>query len=310
MNYRVWTVEEVNFLKENWRKGVQYCAEHLNRSLFAISQKGNKIGLKRNASTWTQEEIAILEEYFGTRSIHSIAKKLGRSFGSVNQKADKLKLGDPTLSFDGITINQLAGALGVHYGTVMNWIKEYDLPARRKVFVKEMRVWVVSYQDFWKWAEAHKHALNFARVTPGILGAEPKWVPIKRRGDSENYAKKKKKMAWTQEEHNILLGMVKSQKYTYPEIAQRLQRSEAAIKRRLYDMKIKARPVRLPNVYWTPEQEELLVSMYEKGFGLNSIAKEVGRSSLAVRGKMEQMGYRFMQGIPYQNTVIRKVETH
>jgi DNA-binding NarL/FixJ family response regulator len=91
--------------------------------------------------------------------------------------------------------------------------------------------------------------------------------------------------------------MVNSQKYTYPEIAERLKRSEAAIKRKLYDLGAK-NPKQTKKRLWTPEQEQLIISMYNQGYGLNTIAQKVGKSALAVRGKFERLGYFFRNGVP------------
>ena len=40
---------------------------------------------------WTQEELQILEDMIGTYTVASIAKKLGRSFDSVNIKLNRMR---------------------------------------------------------------------------------------------------------------------------------------------------------------------------------------------------------------------------
>ncbi|WP_180232375.1 Myb-like DNA-binding domain-containing protein [Priestia megaterium] len=250
---------------------------------------------------WTLEEVFYLREKIGVYSFKAIAKKLDRSIYSVKMKAAKLGIGDPAKNFDGVTQCQLADALNVDYGSINRWIAEYQLPIIRKVFAEEKSVKCINLNDFWQWAEKHKHMLNFARVEKHILGAEPEWVDKKRGADKMNLTKKKKKRAWTVEEDKLLISMVHAFCYTYAEIAQRVQRSEAACKRRLYDLDIKARPVRSQTKIWSEEEERLLVSMYEQGYGLNTIAEKLSRTSLMVRGKMERMGYTFRSEMATRN---------
>jgi hypothetical protein len=300
--YRKWAQEEIDFLIKNWHQGEQYISKKLKRPFHSIDQKRRKLGLKlddikdRKGREWSEREELYVEEKLGVISIEDIAKKLGRSFNSVREKVVKMGLGDATLSFDGITINQLANAFNVSYCIVLNWVTQYGMPAYKKIFVKEMEVWVIGYEEFWKWAEKNKQTINFSRLEPFRLGPEPEWVKVKRDADKLNF-EKKLKVAWSKEDINTLLGMVNSQKYTYPEIAERLKRSEAAIKRKLYDLGAK-NPKQTKKRLWTPEQEQLIISMYNQGYGLNTIAQKVGKSALAVRGKFERLGYFFRNGVP------------
>ena len=125
---------------------------------------------------WTTEEVTYLQDKWGTYSIKAIANHLGRSINSIKLKARRIGLSDPTLHFDGITICQLAQALNLQYSIVKNWIKNYDLPAKRKVFAKEQRVWVITYKEFWNWAESNRQMIDFSRFEKNVLGEEPSWV--------------------------------------------------------------------------------------------------------------------------------------
>jgi hypothetical protein len=246
------------------------------------------------AKHWTEEEIEYLCEKWGTVSINGIANHLGRSIGAVQLKAHKLGLSDARFSYDGITLNQLAIALNRSYSVLKNWIKSYDFPARKKVFCKEAKVWVVKYEDFWDWAEEHKSLLDFARLEPNLLGPEPEWVKEKRKADIIKINKSTQWKDWTEEEDKKLISLVSAYRYTYPEISAMMGRSCGSIKRRLYDLGIKARPVRLNNhIKWTMEEVKLLIDMSEKGYGYNTIAEKLGKSEHAVRGKLERMGFDF-----------------
>lgn len=250
---------------------------------------------------WTKEEVDYLQDKWGSVSIKGIAKSLDRSINSVRLKAGKMGLIDPRFSFDGITINQLAVALGIPYSHVKNWMKLYDFPAKKKVFAQTERVWIVSYQDFWNWAEKNKQMIDFSKFEKNILGPEPDWVTDKRNADiiKSRKIKRSNNHAWTDEEDRLLRSMLNAYKYTYPEISQRINRSEGAIKRRIRDLGLKQRPVRLNNhVKYTDEEVKMIVEMFDKGHCLEDIAHRINKSALGVRGKLERMGYKFKNGVP------------
>jgi transposase-like protein len=247
---------------------------------------------------WTKEEIEYLEDKWGVISIKAIAKNLGRGISAVKQKGQSVGLGDPILHYDGISISQLSQALNLEYQQVQYWITNYSFPAKRKMFAEKMHVLVVQYQDFWVWAEEHKQMLNFSRLEPLILGPEPEWVAEKRKADMKSHNKIKVRQ-WSKEDDRRLSNMVHAYQYTYPEIANRLQRTESALKRRLYDLGIKARPLSLNNmIKYTDQEVQQMIMLYEKGYGLNSIAESLNKSALGVRGKLERLGYKFRCGVP------------
>lgn len=256
--------------------------------------------------SWTEDELNFLQEKWGVIKIETIARKLDRSYLSIKNKAFKSGLRDPRYCYaDGLTINQLAEALNVSYGIVGNWIDKYELPAKQKVFAKSNRVKIINYDDFWEWAEENKHMIDFARVEKYTLGPEPDWVDIKRKAD---ILKKQviKTTPWTKEDDAKLLRLLRAFKYTYPEIAKRLKRSEAAVKRRCSDLRVKERPIRLNNhVKYTVEDEHIIEEMYEKGYCIDLIAQRLNKSALGLRGKMERMGYRFKNGVPIKKEVTK-----
>lgn len=247
---------------------------------------------------WTQEEILYLQDKWSTISIKTIAKNLNRTIAAVKIKAQKIGLSDARFSYEGITVSQLSVALNISYSILKNWIQLYDFPAKKKVFCEKSKVLVVSYSDFWRWAESNKQMIDFARVEKNILGPEPLWVNEKRNADFIK-TRKIKTSPWTPEEENILKGMLNAYSYTYPEIAQRLNRSEGAIKRRIRDLGLKSRPVRLNNtIKYTQEEVEMIVNLFDKGHCVEDIASRINKSALGVRGKLERLGYKFKNGVP------------
>lgn len=255
---------------------------------------------------WTEEEVHYLQEKWGTSSIKNISRRLNRSISAVRLKAFRIGLNDAKLHFDGITLNQLAMALNKSYSILKNWIKQYDLPVKRKIFAIENEILVISYDDFWNWAEQNKQMIDFSRLERLSLGPEPNWVDEKRRADQirKLHISKPHNTPWSKSDDEKLKWLLNKFKYTYPEIAAELNRSQAAVKRRIYDLKLKARPIRLPNhIKYTEDEEKKIISLLNKGYCFDSIGTKMNRSALAVRGKAERMGYGFKNGVPY------KVET-
>ena len=250
---------------------------------------------------WTQEEIDYLEVSWGTVSLSGICKKLNRTENSVKVKAYKLGLGDPIKSFDGVSINELAKTIKVNYSIMKNWEERYGLPVIHKRFTSEKKVKVIKYKDWWKWAEANKQMIDFSRFEKGDLGPEPNWVDEKRRADyrKKMYVPKPHNAPWSSREDNLLKHMVEKG-YTYPEICDQLQRTHGAIKRRLQDVGIKYRPVYLDNHRpYTQKEIDYILESVEKGISFQEMARHLKRSEAGIRGKLERMGYKFRNGVPY-----------
>src|SRR5699024_9485679 len=258
---------------------------------------------------WTQEEVDFLEDEWGVMAIDSIARKLNRSFSSVHNKAQRLGLGDPLTHIDGITISQLSQVLNKHYGILENWINKYNFPARRKRVTLKKRVLIVHYSDFWKWADENKQMLDFARLERLSLGPEPDWVEVKRKADEIRLLHRPKphNTAWSKYDDNHLKWMLERGRYTYPEISDELKRSEGAIKRRISDLKLNMKPVSLNNHNrYSVEEVKKIKKLVNKDFCFTEIAKRLdnNRSASGVRGKLERLGYKFKNGVPYKDEVI------
>ncbi|WP_342435943.1 hypothetical protein NSS79_20690 [Paenibacillus sp. FSL L8-0436] len=247
------------------------------------------------AKNWTQEELEYLQDRWGTSSLKSISLRLGRSIEAIKLKAGRMGLKDSRMSFDGITVNQLSLALDKSYNQIVRyWIPQYGFPARRKIFASSARVLVIGYEDFWKWAEQHKEMINLAKMEPNLLGAEPAWAKVKRRADKMRSQKTYQGVHWTPDEDQRLVQVLRTRGMTYPEVAKLFDRSEAAVKRRLHDLGVKMRPVRLENhIKYTADEVQTLLRMAQEGYSFETIAQELGKSALGVRGKLERMGFEF-----------------
>lgn len=253
---------------------------------------------------WTEEEELYLQDNWGSKSVILISKHISRPYGAVRRKAAELGLLNPTLHYDGITVRQLSMTLGISGSTTKTWIEQYGFPAKQKIFTKKQRVYVISYEDFWKWAEEHKHLINLSKLEPFILGKEPDWVKEKRKVDQKKFSERR---PWTDKDKLRLMSMVNTYRYTYPEIAAALKRPEASIKRILHDLNIKARPLSLDkHIKYTEEELKCILALLGKGYSFNAIADTLNegkprnqhKSANGIRGKLERMGFIFHGSMP------------
>ena len=140
----------------------------------------------RAVKNWTPEEEAYLQDKWGTLSVSTIAKSLGRSIDAVIVRSQRLGLGSHLASDVRISVNQLMLALyqadtGSTGYTMHKLIRE-GLPVKtHKVKTKSFRV--IDIDEFWKWAEDHKEFLDFSKFEEYSLGKEPDWVKVKRKAD-------------------------------------------------------------------------------------------------------------------------------
>ena len=249
------------------------------------------IDAPRKKKQWTEKEEAYLQDKWGTVSIKGLAKALGRSENAVVVRAQRLGCGAHLAGDTRISLNQLMLAI---YGKNMlgytsDKLIRYGLPVKWHV-VKKNRFRVIDIDAFWKWAEDNKSILDFSRFEKYSLGAEPEWVDIKRKADFEKLQKHgEHNAAWTSAEDNKLRHLLDKGTYTYTDLARELRHSEGAVKRRILDLKIDKRPVRVPSRKWTEEEIETLCKMVDQGYDFTLIAEKLNRTALATRGKYERL---------------------
>ena len=249
------------------------------------------IDAPRKKKQWTEKEEAYLQDKWGTVSIKGLAKALGRSENAVVVRAQRLGCGAHLAGDTRISLNQLMLAI---YGKNMlgytsDKLIRYGLPVKWHV-VKKNRFRVIDIDAFWKWAEDNKSILDFSRFEKYSLGAEPEWVDIKRKADFEKLQKHgEHNTAWTSAEDNKLRHLLDKGTYTYTDLARELRHSEGAVKRRILNLKIDKRPVRVPSRKWTEEEIETLCKMVDQGYDFTLIAEKLNRTALATRGKYERL---------------------
>lgn len=240
-----------------------------------------------NNRNWTQAEIDYLEEKWGTVSVPHIAEELGRSDTAVVKKAQKLNLCAWYESGDYISVNQVFLALFGHkvysYNSI-SWFQNRGFPVQYRK-MRNDTVKVVNLDDFWKWAEENKQFLDFSRFEEYDLGKEPSWVKQKRREDVERRYKVKT-TPWTPLDDEMLRSLLRKNKYTCMELSAKLRRTEGAIIRRISELKLKERPVKMSkNNPWTQEQLDTLGRMIKQGSKYTAIHEQIpDKSCKAIQG--------------------------
>lgn len=236
---------------------------------------------------WTKEEYEYLETNWGIVSMPHMCKKLGRSLNAIKLKAQRLRLGAFLEAGDYVSFNQLCIALGRGGGSgymTKSWIEARGLPVKERK-VNECSFKVVYLNDFWDWAEKNRTFIDFSKVEPLSLGAEPDWVPEQRKRD---FIKSRmiKTTPWSKAEDEKLTWMVKQFKYGYMEISQEIKRSSGAIQRRLIDLGLQERPIKADNRRaWSDEEYQTFGDLIVQGYSYAEISEIIGRSDKALRGR-------------------------
>jgi len=239
--------------------------------------------------SFKSNEVQYIEDFWGTKSIETIAKNLNRTVSSVINKKQRLKLGAFLESGEYITVNQFFKAIGRETGssyTLDKWIKIGFPVKSKKVLNNSFKV--VYIDDFWKWAKKYRMRIDFSKFEKNALGLEPSWVDEQREADVK-FAKYKV-TPWTLEEDTKLKSLLKLYKYTYKDLSFALMRTEGAIKRRMVDLNIMERPMREPpHGIWTKHEIEIVISLYKKGYRSEVIKEYIDKSAQAINGKIERL---------------------
>ena len=231
---------------------------------------------------WTQEEVDFLYDNLGVLSYKSIGKKLNRTSEAVRSKCQKLKLGGITLYSEFLTTAELGRAIGRDKSTIVRYIKNNGLPARKKILAMKRVYYQISLKNFWKWAEKNKELIKWDNFEEGSLGLEPKWVKEVRKN---SYCKPRNRGTyWSKREDSLLVFYLDSGK-DLKELAKILKRSSGAINARAKRLNLRRNIM----IKWKDIEVEILLKMVNEGFTNVQIAEELGRSVTSVKGKREKL---------------------
>ena len=234
---------------------------------------------------WTTEETDYLKDKYGFEKDKTIANKLNRSVDSVSNKAQTLGLRKKDNS-SSVTVADFCYYTNINRSSVEYWIKHCQFPARKKEKYR-----TVSIDRFWKWAEQNKGRIDWNDFPYFAMGKEPKWVEVARKN---NVARTDKRRRWTSWEIAELKRMLKADKYTYSDISKRINRNHAAIKRKIYDLRLDNTPITTHKRNKYSETDvKIAITLLEKGVSLSAAAQKINRTEAGLRAKLENEGYVF-----------------
>lgn len=247
---------------------------------------------KKKKKAWSAEDERQLKDMWGQVSIPTIAKRLGRSQNSVVVRSQRLGLGPFLDHGDYITMHQLSIAMGNGASSdkyfQKSWVENRGFPVHTKRR-NTTTIRIVYLDEFWEWAEKNRSFIDFSKMEPLALGAEPEWVAEQRKNDYQAFALQRKD-PWTPDDDNLLITYLRMHKYGYKELSEMLHRSAGAIQRRVLDLGLKERPVKADNhskeSAWTDEDFRILADGIRSGKSYQMIGNLIGKSEKAIRGKV------------------------
>lgn len=171
---------------------------------------------------WTEEEIEYLEDAIGSKTVSQIARRLGRSFDSVNLKLNRMGLLGFEKSTDLLTMNQLCIMFGVQSRTVKKkWVGKGLKMGKRGNYL------VFRQEEVIRYLKNHPEDWNANDITDDTLIMRYDWYKEKRKTDE------KRSYYWNFQDLSTL-KILRHQGYSISEIAKQMGRSESSIKYKLY----------------------------------------------------------------------------
>lgn len=194
----------------------------------------------RKGKRWTEEEDQVLLENLGTRSPAAIARRVKRPVGGVKRRMERLQCSHMGNHVGAFSTSELAYALGMEAKGMNRWIQEEDLPAHQihqpkqnqkleSKYAPKKRFYIFS-EEFWEWAETHKHLIPFKKMRRGLLLPEPEWLEEAIANDKKS---RKHNNLWTPEEDAKLLHLFYTVGLTQVKIGEEIGRSRRGVQRRL-----------------------------------------------------------------------------
>ena len=86
-----WENYEVDYLKNNYKNGLEYCSNFLNRTKKSVAHKLKKLDLINNKN-WTEYELKILKENYSQHGSEYVSKIINRTTRSILWKAFELNI--------------------------------------------------------------------------------------------------------------------------------------------------------------------------------------------------------------------------
>ena len=235
-NGNPWTPEQDAYLCEHWGNQTdEEMAAAVGHPVSSTRARRLKLGLRTRESSkgpdWTEEEIELMEDLWGTYTIPQIAKRLNRSVQAVKVKSSRLGLGRYVNSSQYLTANQVANLMHVDIHAVTDvWIPA-GLPFKWKAPLGGRKFRHIKHSDLLTWLKDNPDRWDSRRVELFALGSEPDWLKEKRKADTNLPVRRALK--WTPEEDAKLVSMFRRGGKTYAEMGAELGRSADAVERRV-----------------------------------------------------------------------------
>lgn len=183
---------------------------------------------KNRKKRWTAEEEEYLESKWGIVSMATLTKKLGRSKRAIEHRALGMGLGGMYETGDMLLSSEVAKTLGVATSTILCWVRDKGLKAKRVKLKSQQRV-LISLDDLIEWLKEHDELWNANKLEYLALGKEPEWLKQKRQRDRN---KKWKRTSYTPAEDSKIISLYKMN-YTFAEIAKETGRTAYMVKHRI-----------------------------------------------------------------------------
>ena len=95
--HRLWTEEEIEFLKDNIHLTYKEIGERINRSVSSVQKKSSELGLlekreKYYKHIWTDEKIEYLKENYATATFEEMSLHLNKGISTIRWKGNSLGL--------------------------------------------------------------------------------------------------------------------------------------------------------------------------------------------------------------------------
>lgn len=225
----VWTEEEIEYLTKNVRRCTyQSIANRLGRTPEAVGLKAHELGISFHAKSnirkkWTEEEDLYLENNYSKSSMKRLCLKLDRSAVAIRSRARLLGLTRDEHEF--ITASQLSECFGRDKIVACNWIRHYGLPCH-KLGDDTNYIYQIDIEEFWKWADTHRHIIDWQGYKRYSLLPEPSFVEE----CIQEYSKPKKHRSRITRNEKSKIYRMYCKGIAIKEIADEHSRTEYAIK--------------------------------------------------------------------------------
>lgn len=122
------------------------------RSESAVIQRYRRLRL--GPQRWSEAEVETLRERWGEVPLSELCSILGRTKNAVKLKARSVGLPTNGKRCPYFTTGELAEVIGVDRGSVFEWVKKGELPAK-KLYFGDRAMWYIHPDDAEKWLKEH-----------------------------------------------------------------------------------------------------------------------------------------------------------